>query len=95
MTGFSHGQYKRLYKVFDLKGYANALGEELVPLSTGTYNSNGVPSRYLLHPEEVFLFTLTKVRTGRTNISIVDPWFGGHYQKWDKAYHFMIRYLGN
>ena len=93
MTGFSHGQLKRLYELFDLEDYFAALNEDLVPLPTGTFNSLGTPCRYLMHPEEVFLFTMTKLRTGRTNKSIVNEWFGGHYQKWGKAYHFMLNYL--
>ena len=93
MTGFNHRQLTRLYKMFDLEGHLTAAGEDLVPLPTGLVNQRGVPCRFLVHPEEVFLFTLTKIRTGRTNISIVNEWFGGHYQKWGHAYRFMLLYL--
>ena len=44
MTGFNHGQLKRLYEAFDLEGYITALGKELVLLPTGTYNLNGCPA---------------------------------------------------
>ncbi|KAL7524503.1 hypothetical protein ACHAXR_002236, partial [Thalassiosira sp. AJA248-18] len=51
------------------------------------------PARYLIHPEELFLFTLTKVATGRTNQSIIDEYFGGDYARWSLGYPWMLRYI--
>jgi len=48
---------------------------------------------YRIHPEEVFLFTLTKLATGLTNIMIVDTYFGGDYNHWSYGYPWMLRYL--
>ena len=70
MTHFYHGQLVCLYKLFDLAGYLRSINEEYVPLYIGHTREN-TPCRYLVGPEELFLFTLTKVATGRTNQSIV------------------------
>ena len=58
MTGFYHSQLRRLYTQFDLDGYLAGIGETKVPLYTGSFNNNGVALRYMIHPEEVFLFML-------------------------------------
>ena len=62
MTGFYHGQLVRLYRQFDLEGYLISIDEARIPLYTGQWTIN-YPCRYLVHPEEVFLLTLCKVRT--------------------------------
>ncbi|KAL9189077.1 hypothetical protein ACHAXT_011567 [Thalassiosira profunda] len=92
MTHFYHGQLRRLYTLFDLDGHLAALNEEKVPLYTGHYSGN-TPCRYLIHPEELFLFTLCKIATGGTNQSIVDEYFGGDYARWSFGYRWMLRYL--
>lgn len=93
MTGFTHGQLRRLYECFDLDGYLAARGEVAIPLPTGNVNQRGVACRRLVPPEEGFLFLLAKVKTGRSDHSIVDEWFGGHYQKWHLVYRWMLFYL--
>ena len=55
MTGFYHGQLVRLYRQFDLEGYLISIDEARIPLYTGQWTIN-YPCRYLVHPEEVFLF---------------------------------------
>lgn len=92
MTHFYHDQLRLLYDQFDLVGHLASIGETMVPLYTGHFVRN-TPCRYLLHPEEVFLFMMTKVATGRTNQSLVDEYFGGDYAKWSRAYPWMLRYL--
>ena len=37
---------------------------------------------YRIHPEEVFLFTMTKVATGLSNQRIVDMYIGSDYACW-------------
>ena len=84
MTGFYHGQLVRLYRQFDLEGYLISIDEARIPLYTGQWTIN-YPCRYLVHPEEVFLFTLCKVRTGRTIQLIADEYFRGKYRRWSLA----------
>jgi len=92
MTHFYHGQLRRLYTCFDLEGYLRIIGEDKIPLYTGHTREN-TPCRYLIDPEELFLFTLCKVATGRTNQSIVDEYFGGDYARWSFGYPWMLHYL--
>ena len=47
----------------------------------------------MIDPEELFLFTLCKVATGRTNQSIIDEYFGGDYTRWGYGYPWMLRYI--
>ena len=75
-----------------MDGYVQSIDEELIPLETGD-DVDGTPTRYLIHPEELFLFTLTKLATGRTNISIVDEYFGGDYTRYSYGYRWMLKYI--
>ena len=92
MTHFYHGQLVCLYRLFDLDSFLRNIDETKVPLYTG-HIVNNVPTRYLIDPEELFLFTLTKIATGRTNQSIIDEYFGGDYARWSFGYPWMLRYL--
>ena len=93
MTHFYHGQLVRLYNLFDLDGFLNSIGEAMVPIYTGHSNARGIPCRYLIDPQELFLFTLTKLAKGRTNISIIDEYFGGDYARWSHGYRWMLQYI--
>lgn len=89
MAQFYHGPLHHLYEEFDLDGYLQSIDEELIPLEMGHF-VDGYQTRYLIHPEELFLFTLTKLATGRTNSSIVDGFFGGDYTRWSYGYRWML-----
>jgi hypothetical protein len=73
MMHFSQSQLSLLYAHFSLAALAARVGTT-IPIFTGhTY--------YRIHPEEVFLFTLTKLATGMSNHMIVDTYFGGDYNR--------------
>ena len=63
MTHFYHGQLVRLYRLFNLDGFLRGIDETKVPLYSGHWIDN-IPTRYLIDPKELFLFTLTKIATG-------------------------------
>jgi hypothetical protein len=85
MTHFSQSQLRHLCAHFDLVALAVGVGT-MIPIFTGhTY--------YRIHPEEVFLFTLTKLATGLSNHMIVDTYFGGDYNRWTYGYPCLLRYL--
>jgi hypothetical protein len=85
MTHLSQSQLRRLYAHFSLAALAAGAGT-MIPIFTGhTY--------YRIHPEEVFLFTLTKLATGMSNHMIVDTYFGGDYNCWSYGYPWMLCYL--
>ena len=92
MTHFYHDQLVRLHKLFDLSGYLRSINEECVPLYTDNMRDN-TPCHYLINPEELFLFTLTKVATGQTNQCIVDEYLDGDYTRWSYGYRWMLIYL--
>ncbi len=85
ITHFSQSQLHWLYAHFSLAALAVGVGTT-IPIFTGhTY--------YQIHPEEVFLFTLTKLATGMSNHMIVDTYFGGDYNRWSYGYPWMLCYL--
>jgi hypothetical protein len=59
------------------------------------YSGRGHMACCKIHPEESFLFGLTRVATGVTTEQIVDFYFGGDYCRWYHAYPWFIRYLDN
>ena len=82
MTYFSQSQLRCLYAHFGLAAFAAGVGTT-IPIFTGhTY--------YRIHPEEVFLFTLTKLATCLTNVMIVDTYFDGDYNRWTYGYPWIL-----
>jgi hypothetical protein len=97
MTHFYVKQLQILYRLFDLEGYVlntDPDGDGRMSFYTGHSVGNS-QCRYCINPEEAFLFTMTKVATGRRNQSIVDEYFGGNYARWSFAFPWMVRYLNN
>jgi len=85
MTHFNQSQMRHIYAHFGLAALAAGVGTT-IPIFTGhTY--------YRIHPEEVFLFTLTKLTSGMSNHMIVDTYFGGDFNHWTYGYQWMLRYL--
>jgi len=66
MTHFTQSQLRQLYAHFGLAALAVELGTT-IPIFTGHAYSQ-------IHPEEVFLFTLTKLATGMSNHAIIDTY---------------------
>ena len=78
MTGFNVSQLRRLYHHFGLREFVQAHNETVLRIGTGHW-SNGLEKCYRIHPEELFLFSLTKCKTGMTNERIIDMfvlWWG-------------------
>lgn len=50
-------------------------------------------SRYLFHPEEIFLFLMIRCHTGRTITELVDDVFGGECNRWSYGYPWILKYL--
>jgi hypothetical protein len=48
---------------------------------------------YRICPEEVFLFTLTKLNIDMSNHMIFDVYFSWDYNRWSYEYPWMLRYL--
>jgi len=92
MTGFNVSQLRRLYNHFGLREFVQAHNETVLRIVTGHW-SNGLEKCYRIHPEELFLFSLTKCKTGMTNERIIDMFFGGDYAQWSHSFRWFILYL--
>ena len=69
-------------------------GDTDIRIHTGHFSQEtGAPKCYVIDPEELFLFTLTKVKTGKTNEQVCDDYFGGDYTHWEIGYRWFILYL--
>ena len=86
MTSFNIGQLRRLYACFGLEQYCLSNGSTDIRIHTGHYSPTGRPKCYLFHPEELFLFSLAKIKTGKTNEQLCDDYFGGDYSRWGLGY---------
>jgi hypothetical protein len=92
MTGFNVSQLRRLYHHFGLREFVQAHNETVLRIGTGHW-SNGLEKCYRIHPEELFLFSLTKCKTGMTNERIIDMFFGGDYARWSHGFRWFMLYL--
>jgi hypothetical protein len=89
MTRFNWSQLCCLYAAFDLEGLLEPIQEKL---SFPTEHAFHVaPCCYRIHPEEVFLFTLCRLATGKSQVHIVDTYMGGDKTCWTYAYPFMLK----
>ncbi len=75
MTHFNWSQL-HLYVAFDPEGQLEPMLDKLFFLTRHVYN--GTPCCYLIHPEEVFLYTLCKLAMGQTQVQIVNMCIGGN-----------------
>lgn len=92
-TGFTRYQLVRIYRLFDLRGICEAEQTDAIGVETGFSNRDGSPTRYNFHPEELFLFFMTKNWTGDTNRELVNDKFGGYCNRWSYAYPWMVFHL--
>jgi hypothetical protein len=92
MTSFSVRQLQRLYGHFGLREFVMAHNEMDLLIGTDKWE-NGREFCYCIHPEELFLFMLTKCKTGMTSEKVVDMFLGGDHARWSHGYHLLIFYL--
>ena len=78
MTAFNVSQLHQLYHHFSLREFVLAHNETKLWIGTSHW-SDGPENCYCIDPEELFLFSLTKCKTGMTNEKIMDMFFGGDY----------------
>jgi len=91
-TGFGSSQLRQIYNLFGLAPLATGRGGR-IPIATGCFDSRGGVCRYLIHPEELFLFFMTRMYSGLDIIDTVDYIFGGYYNRWSYGWPWIIRYL--
>jgi hypothetical protein len=89
MTAFTISQLRRLYRHFGLREFVLAHHETELWIGTGHW-FEGRERCYRINPEELFLFSLTKCKTGMSTEKIVDMFFGG---QWSYGFRWLMLYL--
>jgi len=84
-TSFTGDQLRRIFGLFGLAQLA-AHTDGYIRVFTGF-------EYYRFDPEEIFLFMLTKCRTGKSNRELCDLVFGGHSSRWSFGYPWLLEYL--
>ena len=84
-TSFRKHELMQIYRHFNLVGMANQQ-DGLVRIATGH-------AYYAIHPEELFLFFMTRFKKGFTIHDLVNDVFGGDHNRWYYAWPWMLRYL--
>ena len=76
MTSFTIAQLHELFRQFGLRQYLIAQNADQLRIGTNTFR-NGRENCYLIDPEELFLYSLTRIKTGMTQEQIVDFYLVG------------------
>jgi len=89
-TSFLRGELGDIYRLF---GLADRVGSDgLLRIPSGSY-TRGKPDNYKIHPEELFLFFMTRCRKNWPLVDMVDQLFGGWVSRWYHAWPWMLSYL--
>jgi len=75
-TGFNKCKLVRIYECFGLIALADD-GDGLIRIPTGAINRFGMPCCYAFHPEELFLYFMTRMRKGLPHTDMCNLIFGG------------------
>jgi len=90
-TGFRIRDLREIYRLFGLQNLVNGRG--VIQVFTGHSNQRGVACCYNFHPEELFLFFMTRMRKGFTIVDMCNLIFGGYYSRWSYAWKAILKYL--
>lgn len=91
LTSFNNADLCRIYRQFDIAHLAGADG--YVRVSTRCTNQRGTPCFYRFHPEELFLFFMTRCKKGFTIKDMCNCYFGGNYSRWSYGFKAILFYL--
>ena len=84
-TSFTQDQLRRIYVQFGLAQLA-AQTDGYIRVFTGH-------EHYRFHPEEIYLFFMTKCRTGYGNREMCNLIFGGSPSRWSFGFPWILEYL--
>ena len=91
-TNFHKEQLARIFSCFGLQAIIDPItGKVQVP--TGYYNQRGVACYYNFHPEELFFYTMTRMKTGNDHTQMCGDIFGGSPKRWSIAWRWVMKYL--
>ena len=73
MTGFNISQLSKLFQLFGLRDCVHAHHETVLLIGTGHFDvDTGAEKCYRIDPEELLLYSLTRIKTGMTQEAIID-----------------------
>ena len=94
MTGFNISQLSKLFQLFGLRDFVHAHHETELLIGTGHFDvDTGAEKCYRIDPEELLLYSLTRIKTGMTQEAIIDHYFGGDYALWTHGHRWLMLYL--
>ena len=85
-TNFTKQQLRRIYDCF---GLATLAAQQNGYIRVQNFGN----AYHLFHPEELFLFMMTRCKTGYTNKHLSEYYFGGHQSRWSYGYRWILEYL--
>jgi hypothetical protein len=92
-TSFRRCQLGEIYRLFDLPHCNEAGADGYLRIPTGCTNSRGTACNYRIHPEELFLFFMTRCKKNWTIDDMVNEMFGGWCNRWYFAWPWMLKYV--
>jgi hypothetical protein len=94
-TGFTNMQLRRIYRCYGLTDILVQTQLPYIQVPTRQRNQRNTVCYYNFDPEELFLFTHSKCRTGYNNKEMCINIFGGHEKRWSYGFPWMLLYLDN
>lgn len=91
LTSFINVDLRKIYLHFDLARFAGEDG--YVRVATGHTNQRGTPCFYRFHPEELFLFFMTRCKKGFSIKDMCNQIFGGNYSRWSYGFRAILFYI--
>ena len=82
---------REIFRLFDIGSQADNDG--YIRISSGQTNQRGRDCQYLFHPEEIFLFLMTRCKKGWTIKDMCNQVFGGDYTRWCYGWKWILFYL--
>jgi hypothetical protein len=90
-TSFNKAQLKRIYRCFMLQSVADDTNG-VIRVATGHTNQRGVQCCYVFDPEELFLYFMSRMKSGHEHTTMCDV-FGGSPKRWSYAWRWILKYL--
>ena len=84
---------EQLSYIFCCFGLLAMTGPKLKFLPTGFYNQHGVACCYNFNPKELFLYMMTRTKTGNDHTQMCGDIFGGSPRRWSIAWRWVMKYL--
>jgi hypothetical protein len=96
MTSFTIAQLYWLYEHFSLRAFVLVHNKMAFLIDTNNFDSNTSRKKcYCIDPEELFLYSLTKIKTGMSQEAIIDSFFERDYSWWSYGHCWYMYYHNN